>query len=162
MNVKLSNTGTASAAISAINFSGPFSLGTFAVPFNLAANANISIPLIFTPVAAGNATGSASIVSNAPNSPLVVNLSGTSVLSHSVDLSWNASSTPGVTYAVFRSTQSGGQNPQSPLASNLTGTTFTDTTVQSGQTYFYVIAAVDSTGTESPFSNEATAQVPTP
>lgn len=162
MNVTLSNSGTAAAAVSAINFSGPFSLGSLAVPFNLATNANVSIPLVFTPTATGNATGSASIVSNAPNSPLIIKLSGSSSLAHSVDLSWNASTTPAVTYAVFRSTQAGGENPQSPLASNLPSTTFTDSTVQSGQTYFYVIVAVDGSGTASAFSNEATAQIPTP
>ena len=41
-------------------------------------------------------------------------------------------------------------------------TTFTDTTVQSGQTYFYVTTAVDGTGKESTFSNQTQAAIPTP
>ena len=37
---------------------------------------------------------------------------------------------------------------------------YTDSTVQSGQTYFYVTTAVDSAGGESAFSSEASADIP--
>ena len=42
------------------------------------------------------------------------------------------------------------------------GPTFTDTTVQAGATYFYVVTAVDATGNESVNSNEVSATIPTP
>jgi fibronectin type 3 domain-containing protein len=37
-----------------------------------------------------------------------------------------------------------------------------DTSVAAGTTYYYVLTAVDSTGTESSYSSQATASVPTP
>jgi fibronectin type 3 domain-containing protein len=40
------------------------------------------------------------------------------------------------------------------------GTSYTDVTVQGGQTYYYVTTAIDSGGNESVYSNEATAVVP--
>jgi fibronectin type 3 domain-containing protein len=39
---------------------------------------------------------------------------------------------------------------------------YTDSSVQAGSTYYYVITAVDSSGNESAFSNQAQAVVPTP
>jgi hypothetical protein len=39
---------------------------------------------------------------------------------------------------------------------------YSDSTVQSGQTYYYVTTAVSSTGTESAYSNQVTAVVPFP
>jgi hypothetical protein len=47
-------------------------------------------------------------------------------------------------------------------SSPLAGITFTDTTVQAGLTYFYVVTAVDASGNESAYSNEASATVPIP
>jgi fibronectin type 3 domain-containing protein len=44
----------------------------------------------------------------------------------------------------------------------VSGTTFTDNTVQAGVTYFYVVTAVDATGTESVNSNEVSVTIPTP
>ncbi len=81
---------------------------------------------------------------------------------HSVSLSWTASVSPGVAgYNVYRSTVSGGpyigQN-----SSPVTGTSYSDSTVQAGQTYYYVATAVDNSGNESPFSNEAQAIIPNP
>jgi fibronectin type 3 domain-containing protein len=39
-------------------------------------------------------------------------------------------------------------------------TTYTDDTVQSGQTYYYFVTAVDSSGVESADSNEVSAAIP--
>jgi fibronectin type 3 domain-containing protein len=64
-------------------------------------------------------------------------------------------------YNVYRASQSGGSYMK--LTSFLvTGTSYTDVTVQAGQTYYYVTTAVDSGGNESAYSNEATAVVPSP
>ena len=40
------------------------------------------------------------------------------------------------------------------------GLNYTDASVQNGSTYYYVTTAVDSSGTESSYSNEAQAIVP--
>jgi hypothetical protein len=79
---------------------------------------------------------------------------------HSASLNWMASTSSNVTgYNVYRATQSGG--PYTKLTSSpVVGTSYTDVTVQAGQTYYYVTTAVDSGGNESVYSNEATAVVP--
>ena len=70
-----------------------------------------------------------------------------------VSLSWNAS-TGATSYMVLRSTTSGGS--YSSVVTGLTATTYTDTGVTNGTTYYYVIQAVNSAGS-SPNSNEASA-----
>ncbi|TMV49338.1 hypothetical protein FE783_12545 [Paenibacillus mesophilus] len=70
-----------------------------------------------------------------------------------VALSWSAVS--GATgYNVKRFTTAGG--PYSTIASSVTGTTYTDTSVTNGTTYYYVVTAVNAGG-ESGNSNEASA-----
>ena len=44
----------------------------------------------------------------------------------------------------------------------MSGTAYTDLTVQAGQTYYYVTTAVDSNNNESAYSNEAPAAIPSP
>ena len=80
---------------------------------------------------------------------------------HSVDLTWNASMSVVVGYSIYRGATSGG--PYSKINSTLDASTaYTDSTVQAGQTYYYVATAVDSTGAESVYSNQVTAVIPTP
>ncbi|HLW53527.1 MAG TPA: hypothetical protein VKW06_11855 [Candidatus Angelobacter sp.] len=80
---------------------------------------------------------------------------------HTVDLSWTASTATVVGYNIYRGTQSGG--PYSRLSPSLQpGTTYSDGSVLSGSTYFYVVTAVDASLQESSFSNEAMAVIPTP
>jgi len=88
-------------------------------------------------------------------------VTGTSAVSHSVTLSWLASSTTGVTgYNVYRGTATGG--PYSKVTTSaVTGLGYTDTNVTAGQTYYYVATAVEGSS-ESAYSNQATAAVPTP
>ena len=79
---------------------------------------------------------------------------------HSVTLSWKASTTSGVSYNVYRGTQHSGPYPVKLNSSPQSGTTFTDSTVQSGNTYFYVVTAEDANHVQSDYSNEATATIP--
>lgn len=83
-------------------------------------------------------------------------------VAHSVTLSWAASVSSGVVgYNVFRGSTAG---TYSLLTTNsrVSGTTYVDNTVQAGQTYYYVVTSVNSAGTSSGYSNQATAKVPTP
>jgi len=71
-----------------------------------------------------------------------------------VSLSWNAAA--GATaYDIYRSTSSGAEGG-SPYLSGITGTSFTDSGLSDGTTYFYEVTAVNSSG-QSAVSNEASA-----
>lgn len=78
----------------------------------------------------------------------------------SVELTWVASTSPNVVgYKVYRATVSGG--PYTLLNPNpVAALTYTDTAPQSGQTYYYVVTAVDGSNNASVYSNEAVAVVP--
>ena len=78
---------------------------------------------------------------------------------HTVNLSWNASTTSGVQYNIYRGTQHTGPYPTKLNSSPQATTTFADSTVQSGTTYYYVVTAVDSNQQESDYSNEALATI---
>ena len=79
---------------------------------------------------------------------------------HRITLSWTASTSSGAdccTYRVYRGAVSGG--PYSQVASGLSATTWDDTAVANGTTYYYVATAVNTAGAESGHSNEAIATV---
>jgi hypothetical protein len=88
-----------------------------------------------------------------------LNFTATAQTPHSVSLSWTASVSTVTGYNVYRSTVSGGAYIK--LNSSLiTGLKYTDTTVESGTTYFYVATAEDASGIESTDSNQTTAAIP--
>ena len=74
-----------------------------------------------------------------------------------VTVSWNA--VGGATsYQLYRTANSGSE-PATPSVSGVTGTTFTDTGLNPGTTYYYRVVAVNSSGA-SGFSTEASASTP--
>lgn len=80
---------------------------------------------------------------------------------HTVSLTWSPSSSSGISYYnLYRGTVNGG--PYSLLKSGISSTSYSDASVQSGSTYYYVSTAVDSTGSESVYSDQATAVIPFP
>jgi len=89
-----------------------------------------------------------------------VNFTATVTQTHTVALSWIASVTTTVTgYNVYRSTTNGSGYVKI-TSSPLTLLVYTDSSVANGITYYYVTTAVDSSGLESSFSNQATAVIP--
>jgi hypothetical protein len=78
---------------------------------------------------------------------------------HSVLLSWKASQSSNLSYYnLYRGIVSGGPYPVSTSVGLVT--TYIDSNVQAGETYYYVVTAVDAAGSESPYSNEASATLP--
>jgi len=77
---------------------------------------------------------------------------------HTVDLTWDTD-TSAVSYSVYRSLTEGSY---ALLASALTSTSYTDATVVSGETYYYVASATNAAGEESGYSNVAMGVIPTP
>ena len=161
-NVTITNTGNANITISQISVSGTgYSLTGGSTPVTLTPSQNLILVAQFSPLAAGSVSGSISIVSNASGSPASVTLSGTGVapVQHSVTLSWNGSTSVVSGYNVYRSTVSGSSYVKVNTSLD-SGLGFTDTTVQSGTTYYYVTTAVDASNNESAFSNEVPAVIP--
>lgn len=138
-----------------------FSLSGIPFPVTIAAGQSMTFTLTFVPRASGTAAATLSFASNAANAA-GESLTGTGVAppQHSVDLSWDPASAV-VGYNVYRGSQSGG--PYSKVNSALeASTSFIDSSVQDGQSYYYVTTSVDSTGAQSPYSNETVAVIPTP
>jgi hypothetical protein len=164
LTVKITNVGAAAANITQDSITGPgFSTG-ITTPITLNPAQSVTIPVVFTPGTSGTVTGSLTLSSNG-TTMLSVPLSGTGLapLAHSVDVAWDPSSSPTLQgYNVYRSGISGG--PYTKISPTLSPTSllFTDTTPVSGQKYFYVVTAVDTSGAESAASVEVAVTIPTP
>jgi len=77
--ITVTNTGGGTLTFSDFTFSGDFSpagLGTCGVTVTLAADANCTISVKFTPTATGSRTGSVAVTDSAPGSPHTVSFSG--------------------------------------------------------------------------------------
>jgi hypothetical protein len=61
-----------------------------------------------------------------------------------VNLSWTAGS-GATSYNLYRAAESGGE-PTNPVVTGITGTSYTDTNLNSGTTYYYQVVAVNSSG----------------
>lgn len=152
-----------SITVSSASWNGAgYSVSGITFPATIAAGQSVPFTVTFAPQTTGTSNGTVSFVSNASNTPVIENMTGSGTApQHSVALSWNASTSTVAGYKVYRGTQTGGpytlQN-----ASLQAGTTYSDTNVIAGATYFYVVTAVDSSSQESSFSNESTAIIPTP
>ncbi len=85
--VTVTNPGSSAATVNSVSVSGAFSQ-TNTCGSSLAAGATCTVSVKFAPTAAGAASGSLSVASSAPSSPLTVALSGTGV-STNTDLALN-------------------------------------------------------------------------
>jgi fibronectin type 3 domain-containing protein len=122
----------------------------------------VPVTMTFSPQTSGSASGVLSVASNASNTA-TQSLSGVGVAppQHSVSLSWTDTNSGISGYNVYRGNAAGG--PYTEINSGLDSTTaYSDTSVVSGQTYYYVATAVNESGEESAYSNEAQGVVPSP
>jgi hypothetical protein len=76
----------------------------------------------------------------------------TTASNNTVSLSWTAGS-GATSYNLYRAAESGYQ-PTNPAVTGIVGTTYTDTNLNSGTTYYYLVAGVNASGV-SGFSPEA-------
>ena len=162
LTATLTATGS-SITVSAANMTtSEFTISGLSLPLTLSAGQSASFTVNFKPQSSGAASASGSFNSNAANPSVTQALSGsaTAAPQHSVALSWIPSTSSVVGYNVYRGTTTGG--PYSKITSMNGDTTFVDGSVQSGQTYFYVVTAVDGSGKESANSNQTQAVIPTP
>jgi len=162
--VTISNSGAANLTISSAVVAGStFTISGITAPLTLAPGQTATLSVRFAPTSATSYSGTVTLGSNASNPTLNIALSGsgsTASVVRYVDLKWTASTSTGVSgYNVYRSTTSGG--PYSKINSSLvTGTAYTNAGVSPGETYYYVVRAVSSTGLESANSSQVTAAIP--
>jgi hypothetical protein len=158
----LSSTGTAPVTVNSLGVSGSgFSVSGATLPATLNPGQSLTVNVQFYPANIGTFTGQLTISSNSPTAPaLTVSLSGTGS-PHKVELTWSApsgSSSPVSGYKVYRAPAS--TSSFAVVDPMDTQTAYTDSGVQSGQSYKYYVTSVDSSGVESSPSNTTTVTVP--
>ncbi len=162
LSVTLTNAGNSNVTVSKVTVSDTrYSVSGVSGGLILAPGQSATLDATFSPLTAGNQSGSVTVASNATNSPAKIALSGdgTHTVSHAVQLTWTPSTSAVAGYDVYRAEDSGG--PYTRLDSSIvTGDSYTDSNVQSGRTYYYVVTSVTSAGMQSGDSTPAVATVP--
>jgi hypothetical protein len=158
--VTLTNTGNSNVMISRAALTGANLSLSGGSAVTLSPSQSITLTVQYSPTTAASTAGTLAIVSNANGAPSSIPISGNGVTQaqHTVLLSWNAS-TSATGYNVYRSATSG--SGYARVNSSLDGSlSYTDASVQTGQSYFYVTTAVDASGQESAYSSEVSAVIP--
>ncbi len=163
--VSLNNAGNRDLAVIQGSFpSGDLSVMGLSFPLTLGPGQSASFAVQFAPTTPARVSAILSLVNTTAAGAVSVAVSGNGVTPamHSVDLGWDASNSSDIFgYIVYRATISGG--PYVPLTPvPISGNRFTDTDVQAGQTYCYVVTAVSLENLESLLSNETKFTVPSP
>jgi hypothetical protein len=157
----LTNTGNSNVTISSANTTGAgFMVSGVSSGESLSPNQSIPVTVQFAPSASGTVNGNLTILSSATDSPTSISLSGTGTQAQKVALGWTSSTSTVIGYNVYRGTVTGGPYSSKLTSSPVASTQFTDTAVQSGQTYYYVVTSVDSNDVESVYSGQASASIP--
>jgi hypothetical protein len=158
--VTLTANGGAVTISSSASSSSQFSLQGASFPLTIASGKSASFSVAFTPNNSGSTSGTLSLSSNASDSNAQEGLSGIGVaVTHNVSISWQPSVSQVTGYNVYR-----GASPMgtySKVNSSLNpGTSFTDSNVTSGQTYYYAATSVNSAGEESTYSTPVQVVIP--
>lgn len=132
-------------------FTGNTALGSHSLGYDLQGSAFTVIDYI-TGINVTIATSDAPSASTAPAAPTGLTVTAARKAG-TIDLSWTASA-GATSYNVKRATVTGG--PYTTIATGVTATTFRNTGLTSGVTYFYVVSAVNAVG-ESPNSSQGSA-----
>ncbi len=162
--VALSNTGNSSVTINSVTTSGTgFSTSGVTSGAVIASGRSTALAIAFAPNSASTVSGSITISTNASTGSTItipVTGVGSTTATHSVVLTWDASTSTGVAgYNVYRSTVSGGSYAKI-VSSPVVSTTYTDNTAQTGIQYYYVVTTVSTAGVESVYSSQVTVSVP--
>jgi hypothetical protein len=159
--VTITDVGTANVTISAVFATGTGFTASGGSHVTLTPNQSVTVSVNFDPTVPGGVQGNLSISSNAKNATLQVGLSGTGVsdvVVHKVALNWQPSASAVIGYFVYRGASANGL---SKLGGSLdTSTSYTDSSVAAGQTYYYAVTSVDSSEVESAPSTPISVTIP--
>jgi hypothetical protein len=162
-SLTLTSTGTAPVTITSATTSGAgFTTTGLSLPATLPPGHSATLNLVFKPTSLGTTNGVLVVASNSiGNNNLSIPLQGSAV-PVGIQLSWNppvSEDDPVAGYNIYRSPEGSSQFQllnQSLNSSNA----YTDSAVQTGQTYNYYVTSVDTSGTESTPSNTTSVTIP--
>jgi hypothetical protein len=159
LGVTLTNTGNANVTISSVLVTGAgFTASGAGANTTVTPGQTAVLNVMFAPSAAGSVAGSITVASNAAGVSVALAGNGGQLSSHSVALNWDASTSDVVGYYVYRVLADGtyAKINSAPVAL----TNYTDASIQAGQTYTYVVTAINSYNVESDYSDPAVAIIP--
>ena len=144
-----------------------FVVSGISLPLTILGGQSFPFTVTFSPSTAGTATATLTFTSNAQPATTTAGLTGngTPAPVHSVNLSWNASTSPNISgYNIYRAVYTTSCGSFSKINSLLnTGTLYTDTAVTDGASYCYAATAVNTSNAESGYSNiVSNIQIPPP
>jgi len=145
-----------------------FSVSGLSLPVTIPAGQSASFTITFSPLTTGAASATLTFTSNAQPSTTTEALTGTGTPAptHTVNLSWDASTSPDISgYNIYRAVYSGSScGSFSKINSMLnTSTLYSDSVVTDGTSYCYATTAMNSSNEESGYSNiVSNVQIPAP
>jgi fibronectin type 3 domain-containing protein len=142
-------------------------MGGLSLPVTIPAGQSASFTVTFSPQASGVASATLTFASNAQQATTTETLTGTGTAAptYTVNLSWNASTSSGVSgYNIYRAVYTTSCESFSKINSALnTSTLYADSVVADGTSYCYATTAVNSSNEESGYSNTiSNVQIPAP
>ena len=158
--INLTDAGGTNITISGVSITGAAFSASGGLNATLTPNGSVTISVSFDPTSAAAAQGTLSISSSASNAVLSIPLTGTgtAAVQHSVALNWEPSASQVTGYFVYRGASA--SSTSRLFVTAIAATTYTDSSVASGQTYFYAVTSVDSNNVESAPSNEISVTIP--
>jgi hypothetical protein len=134
-----------------------FSVGGLPLPVTIPAGQSAPFTVTFGPQVAGAVSAVLTFNSDAQPATTTETLTGTGTAAsnHSVNLSWNASTSSNITgYNIYRALYQTSCGSYSKINSVLnTSTLYTDSSVANGKSYCYASTAVNTSNEESGYSN---------
>jgi Abnormal spindle-like microcephaly-assoc'd, ASPM-SPD-2-Hydin len=159
LSVTLTNTGNTGITISSVAASGAgFSVTGVGANTTLAQGQSAALSVTFTPLTPGSVAGAITVASSAGGLTIALSGVGGQLSSHTVALNWDPSTSDVVGYYVYRVFADGTYVKANTAPVVLT--TYTDTNLQSGATYTYVVTSVTADNVESDYSDPAVVIVP--
>jgi len=159
LGVTLTNTGNVNITLASVLVTGAgFSANGPGANTTLTPGRTAVLNVMFAPSATESMAGSIAVTSNAGALSIALAGRGGQLSSDSVTLNWNASTSDIVGYNIYRALADGtyAEINNAPLVL----TNYTDTNIQSGQTYTYVVTAMNSDNVESGYSDPTIATIP--
>lgn len=160
LGATLANSGNTNVTISGVSVTGTeFSVTGVPANTTVAPGQTASLNITFAPMTVGAGVGSIAVNSNSVNA-VTITLGGNGVQpgAHAVALSWDPSTAAVIGYYVYRAAAGGSYAKLNTAA--IVNTQYADSNLQSGQTYTYVVTAVDADNVESSYSDPVLAAIP--